>query len=110
MPVFDEAKCVGCGACAERCPKGIISIMTMPKRLLHLNIIDECLAPCAQRCPAQIDIPGYIEAIEKKDYQSAIRILKDRNPLIIVCGKSDQLTGGTRIRRYNGLGIIDPPS
>lgn len=87
VPEFDPDKCVGCGTCVAKCPKGIITLMSMSKRLLHLNTVDECLAPCRQRCPAQINIPGYIDAIREKDYDGAVRILKERNPLILTCGR-----------------------
>jgi len=87
LPIFKPEKCVGCGACVKTCPKGIISLISATTRLIHLNNEDECLAPCRQRCPAQIDIPGYIDAIRKGDYEEAVRVLKERNPLILVCGR-----------------------
>ncbi len=87
LPIFNPDKCVGCGACAETCPKGIITLISTTTRLLHLNTTDECLAPCRQRCPAQIDIPSYIDAIRRGEYEEAVRVLKERNPLILVCGR-----------------------
>jgi len=87
LPIFKPEKCVACGACVKTCPKGIISLISSTTRLLHLNSEDECLAPCRQRCPAQIDIPGYIGAIKRGEYEEAIRILKERNPLILTCGR-----------------------
>jgi NADPH-dependent glutamate synthase beta subunit-like oxidoreductase/Na+-translocating ferredoxin:NAD+ oxidoreductase RNF subunit RnfB len=87
LPIFKPEKCVGCGACVKTCPKGIISLISNTTRLIHLNSQDECLAPCRQRCPAQIDIPSYIDAIRRGDYEEAVRVLKERNPLILVCGR-----------------------
>ena len=87
LPIFKPDKCVGCGACVRTCPKGIISLISNTTKLLHLNTTDECLAPCRQRCPAQINIPGYIDAIRRQEYDEAVRILKERNPLILVCGR-----------------------
>ena len=87
LPIFKPEKCVGCGACVKTCPKGIISLISTSTRLLHLNTTDECLAPCRQRCPAQINIPAYIDAIKRGEYEEAVRVLKERNPLILVCGR-----------------------
>ncbi|MCP4715638.1 MAG: electron transporter RnfB, partial [Deltaproteobacteria bacterium] len=67
FPVVDEAKCVGCGACEKVCPKNIIHIKTMSQRLLTMNEEDAALAPCAQTCPAQINIPKYIKQIKEGD-------------------------------------------
>ncbi len=87
LPIFKAEKCVGCGACVKTCPKGIISLISNTTKLLHLNTTDECLAPCRQRCPAQINIPAYIDAIKRGEYEEAVRVLKERNPLILVCGR-----------------------
>ncbi len=87
LPIFKPEKCVGCGACVKTCPKGIISLISNTTRLIHLNSQNECLAPCRQRCPAQIDIPAYIDAIRRGDYEEAVGVLKERNPLILVCGR-----------------------
>ncbi len=87
LPIFKPEKCVACGACVKTCPKGIISLISNTTRLIHLNSQDECLAPCRQRCPAQIDIPSYIDAIRRGNYEEAVRVLKERNPLILVCGR-----------------------
>ncbi|MCP4627378.1 MAG: RnfABCDGE type electron transport complex subunit B, partial [bacterium] len=87
LPIFKPEKCVGCGACVKTCPKGIISLISTTTKLIQLNSMDECLAPCRQRCPAQIDIPTYIDAIRRKDYETAVRTLKERNPLILACGR-----------------------
>lgn len=86
-PVFYSENCVGCGACVEVCPRNIISLRKMSEHLIHLNLQTECLAPCTQLCPAQINIKGYIEAAGEGRYEEAVRIIKDRNPLPLVCGR-----------------------
>ncbi len=87
FPVVDEAKCVGCGACEKACPKEILTVRTMSERLLHMNRKDDALAPCQQTCPAQIDIPKYISQIRKGDYEGAVNTIRDRNPLLLACGR-----------------------
>ncbi len=86
-PVVDEARCVGCGACEEACPKGIIKVRTMSERLLEMNTEDGALAPCSQTCPAQINIPRYIRQIKNGDYEAAVRTIRERNPLLLSCGR-----------------------
>jgi len=87
FPVVDEAKCVGCGACEKACPKNIIRVRTMSERLLHFNQEDDALAPCQQTCPAEIDIPRYIRQIKEGDYDGAVHTIRERNPLLLSCGR-----------------------
>jgi formate dehydrogenase beta subunit len=87
FPVVDEAKCVGCGACENVCPKNILTVRTMSQRLLTFNDEDAALAPCQQTCPAEIDIPRYISNIRKGDYAAAVNTIRERNPLLLSCGR-----------------------
>ena len=87
FPVVDKDKCVGCGACERTCPKNILEVKTPSDRLLHFNEIGECLAPCRQTCPAEINIPLYIAQIRKGDYEGAIHTIRERNPFLLSCGR-----------------------
>lgn len=87
FPVVDEEKCVGCGACERVCPKGILEIKTPSERLLFFNQADHCHAPCQQTCPAEIDIPLYIEQIRRGDYEGAVHTIRERNPFLLSCGR-----------------------
>lgn len=87
FPVIDEWKCVGCGACATACPKGLLTVKTMSQRLLVFNQDDHALAPCQQTCPAEIDIPKYIRLIKEGDYEGAVNTIRERNPLLLTCGR-----------------------
>ncbi len=86
-PVVDVEKCVGCGACERVCPKPIIEVQTVSHRLLHLNAADDALAPCRQTCPAEIDIPKYISHIRNGEYAEAVDTIRERNPLLLACGR-----------------------
>ena len=86
-PVVAKEKCVGCGACERACPKPILEVRTMTERLLHLNAADDALAPCAQTCPAEIDIPRYIQHIKNGEYEAAVNTIRERNPLLLACGR-----------------------
>jgi len=37
--------------------------------------------------PLEIDMPGFIKKIAEKDFESAIKILKDKNNLPAICGR-----------------------
>jgi formate dehydrogenase (NADP+) beta subunit len=86
-PVVDETKCVGCGACMNVCPKGVIKVKTMAERLLDFNQENGALAPCSQTCPAEINIPKYISQIKAGDYAGAVNTIRERNPLLLSCGR-----------------------
>ena len=83
----NEQKCVGCRACETACPKNMITVKTMSERLLSINTEDGAHAPCAQTCPAQIDIPRYISQIKAGDYEGAVATIRERNPLLLACGR-----------------------
>jgi len=86
-PVVDREKCVGCGVCEKICPKGIMNISTPSERIMHFNQFDDRLAPCRQTCPAEIDIPKYIAQIRQGDYEGAVITIRERNPLLLACGR-----------------------
>jgi NADPH-dependent glutamate synthase beta subunit-like oxidoreductase len=87
LPVIDPNQCKACGNCVDACPRGVIGVSGMSARLLHLNQTTDCLAPCRQKCPAQINIPRYIEQIKAGDYDGAVMTIKERNPLLVTCGR-----------------------
>lgn len=45
------------------------------------------VSPCQNACPAGIDVPRYIEAIQKRDYFLAADIIREDNPFPSVCGR-----------------------
>ncbi len=57
----------------------------------HINS-DHCCAreeqpvPCSSKCPAQVDIPGYIALTAKGRYADAIQLIRKDNPFPAVCG------------------------
>jgi formate dehydrogenase (NADP+) beta subunit len=87
IAVVDDEKCVGCGACEAACPKGIIRVRTASQRLMEFNTLKDALAPCRQTCPAEIDIPKYIEQVREGNYGGAVRTIRERNPLLLACGR-----------------------
>ena len=58
-----------------------------------------CSAPCVYRCPAHVDIPGYIALIEAGRYDDAVRLIRKDNPFPTVCGLICEHPCETRCRR-----------
>ncbi len=60
------------------------------KMALDLMLSDhagDCVAPCEATCPANIDIQGYIAHIANGEPNAAVRLIKERNPLPVICGR-----------------------
>ncbi|WP_459925949.1 FAD-dependent oxidoreductase, partial [Desulfatiferula olefinivorans] len=55
--------------------------------LLLANHKADCYAPCRLACPAGVDIQGYIALALKGLYSEAVMLIKETNPLPMVCGK-----------------------
>ena len=87
LPVFDKKKCRSCGICVEICPKSIIRLDSSTTRIMHLYREDECTSPCQRECPAGINIREYISQIKGGNYKEALKIIKERNPLPLTCGR-----------------------
>lgn len=47
----------------------------------------DCVAPCVQTCPANIDIQTYLHHVATGNFEAAIRVIKDRNPFPSACGR-----------------------
>jgi NADPH-dependent glutamate synthase beta subunit-like oxidoreductase len=86
-PVVDPNLCTACGGCAQVCPRGVITIQGMSARITHLNLETDCLAPCRQKCPGQINIPRYIEQVSRGDYAGALETIRERIPMPLSIGR-----------------------
>ena len=87
LPVVNEEKCTGCGSCVRACPMGIMALTSVTDRILGEFTWDECTAPCQRRCPAGINIPEQVRQTALGNYQEALRVVKERNPLPLICGR-----------------------
>ena len=83
-------------ACSTSVAPGMVihtdseKVTTSRRIALDLLLSDhagDCIAPCEATCPAHIDIQGYIAHIANGRFESAVRLIKQRNPLPVVCGR-----------------------
>ncbi|WP_272701274.1 FAD-dependent oxidoreductase [Desulfovibrio sp. Fe33] len=86
-PVVDPNLCTACGGCEQVCPRGVITVWGMSARITHLNLETDCLAPCRQKCPGQINIPRYIEQVSRGDYAGALETIRERIPMPLSIGR-----------------------
>ena len=47
----------------------------------------DCVAPCVQRCPANVDIQRYMYHVAAGNFTEALAVIKESNPLPSVCGR-----------------------
>ncbi len=55
--------------------------------LLLSNHHADCYPPCRLKCPANMDVQGYIALANRGLYDEGHRLLKETNPLPMVCGR-----------------------
>lgn len=61
--------------------------------------------PCTAKCPAHVDIPGYIAHVANGDYAAAINLIRKNNPLPTACAMICEHPCEERCRRS----LIDAP-
>ncbi len=44
-------------------------------------------SPCQNACPANVDIPIYIDLIRQGRYKEAYKVVQEENPLVLICGR-----------------------
>ena len=55
--------------------------------LLLSEHFGDCVSPCSLRCPANIDIQGYIALIRARKYREAIKLIKEKIPMPLTIGR-----------------------
>jgi NADPH-dependent glutamate synthase beta subunit-like oxidoreductase len=101
----DQKRCTGCGTCERVCPKHIIHLSSVTRRILREYTTLECTTPCQRACPAGIDIREYIRQTTLGDYHRAVQVIKERNPFPAVIGRICPRPCETECRRQ----LVDEP-
>jgi NADPH-dependent glutamate synthase beta subunit-like oxidoreductase len=60
---------------------------------------------CVNLCPARVDIPGYIALVHEKRYADAVRLIRHKNPMPVVCAYICEHPCENRCKRT----LIDAP-
>ncbi|OIP49297.1 MAG: formate dehydrogenase subunit alpha [Deltaproteobacteria bacterium CG23_combo_of_CG06-09_8_20_14_all_60_8] len=69
------------------------------------NHFGDCKAPCSMSCPGQINVQGYIAHIRLGQYEEALRLVMERNPLPFSVGRVCPRFCETNCRRA----LVDQP-
>ncbi len=78
-----EAGCRFCGACAEVCPTGAVLDRA---EFGQGKSRKAALVPCANTCPAEIDVPRYLRFIREKKYSAAAAVIREKAPFPLSLG------------------------
>ncbi|HEX2394904.1 MAG TPA: FAD-dependent oxidoreductase, partial [Bacteroidales bacterium] len=97
---INEQICNDCGECTTACPVEIDDKFNrnLGKRkaiqkyyaqaIPNLpNLLKLGHAPCKIKCPANVNIQGYIQLIKKKEFVKAVNLIRERNPFSAICGR-----------------------
>ncbi|MBF0128254.1 MAG: FAD-dependent oxidoreductase, partial [Magnetococcales bacterium] len=96
---------VGAGMVIHTDSEEVNKSRRMALDLLLSDHAGDCIAPCEATCPAGIDIQGYIAHIANGAFEAAVRLIKQRNPLPVICGRICPHPCESQCRR----GLVDEP-
>ncbi|MEN8222293.1 MAG: molybdopterin-dependent oxidoreductase [Acidobacteriota bacterium] len=83
-------------SCATKVTEGMVintrsgKVMESRKTALELllsNHYADCIGPCINNCPANVDAQGYIALISKGKNEEALKLVKQNNPLPLSIGR-----------------------
>lgn len=92
--------CTSCDDCTKACPVEIPNpfeenqaqrtaiYKTFPQAIPNTYVIDkEGRPPCRETCPINQEAAGYVGLIAQERFEDAARLIRQQNPLPIVCGR-----------------------
>ena len=93
-PVWRREACLSCQTCTQRCPLAVFPELVEEHDSLRGRIGREvsfptqrpAAPPCQASCPLGQDVPGYLRALFRGDFDAALGIIYDTNPFPAVCG------------------------
>ena len=80
-----DSGCKFCGACIEVCPTG--ALRDKDGRWESEAEKEAALVPCKHACPAEVDVPRYIDLIAKGKFAEAVAVIRERVPFPGVLGR-----------------------
>ena len=81
--------CTTCGRCESVCPNGIaiLDIIRPLRFMTPQEFVPEDRPPCADACPAGIDIPGYLRLIAQEKPEEACALILEKVPFPGILGR-----------------------
>ena len=95
-------------SCGTQVAEGMVIVTESPAisearktclELIASQHFGDCTAPCTIECPANMDVQGYIRHIVRGEYKEALMLMKETNPLPVVCGRICVRTCESKCRR-----------
>ncbi|MEE3492565.1 FAD-dependent oxidoreductase, partial [Ruminococcus sp.] len=83
-------------SCSAKCTEGMVinteSDRVVQSRKIAMELLmsahdGDCVAPCQLNCPARTDCQGYVGLIANGEYDSAIKLIKNKIPLPASIGR-----------------------
>jgi len=97
---YVKDNCTSCGNCSQACPVKVPNpfeenlslrsaiFKSFPQAIPNTYVIDkENRPPCRETCPIGQEAAGYIALAAQGRFEEAARLIREQNPLPIVCGR-----------------------
>lgn len=97
---YVKDNCTSCGECSKVCPVQAPNpfdenlsmrsaiYKSFPQAIPNTYVIDkETRPPCRETCPIGQEAAGYVALTSKGRFEEAARLIREQNPLPIVCGR-----------------------
>jgi len=85
--------------------KAVVSHRQERLAIISQTHFGDCKAPCNLTCPGQINVQGYIAHVARGEYEEALRLIMERNPVPFSVGRVCPRFCETRCRRI----LVDEP-
>ncbi len=98
-PVINQTKCGSCSICLRACPAETITEMRDEPNSTRGKIYRQAwsrkesfvdsvrtIPPCREACPLDQDISKYLGYIAERNFDQALKVILETNPLPSVCG------------------------
>jgi formate dehydrogenase major subunit len=75
------------GMCVETGSEAALQARRNALDLLLSNHFADCRGACYGKCPAGVDVQGYLALANAGKYREALELIRENNPLPLVCGR-----------------------
>jgi NADPH-dependent glutamate synthase beta subunit-like oxidoreductase/Pyruvate/2-oxoacid:ferredoxin oxidoreductase delta subunit len=82
-PTLIESGCKFCQTCVTVCPTGALT-----DRTLDTARVEAFQVPCKAACPAEIDVPRYVQLVAAGKYGEAIAVIREKLPFPGIVGRA----------------------